>query len=207
MATPEDPLGGSKKSRKWLQEGKTRMKTFWESEYKPGLVVPENTKGERTKAEIFERFLEGRSEDNSPTSLDEYDKWCYLSPFRHDNALSYWIENRSKWPRLAQMAIDIFSIPAMSAESERVFSLTGAMCTPRRSRLNAESMQASQCLRAWHNAGIIKDLFPGLNDDDLPDAEEDAEEDTEEDVEELAQALASFGLEEDSEDEEGYEDE
>ena len=97
------------------------------------------------------------------------------------------------------MAIDVFSIPAMSAEPERVFSLAGAMCSPRRNRLNAESIQACQCLRSWHNAGVIEDLFADVDDGDPPDAGED--------VEELAQAFGGLGLEEDFEDEEGYEDE
>jgi hypothetical protein len=201
--------GGSKKTKKWLQDGRARMKAFWESEYKSGFAVPESPKGELSDdsdQEIYGMFLDGRGrdrDDDSPTSCDEYDKWCDLSPFQPDNALTYWIENRSKWPKLARMAIDVFSIPATSAEPERVFSLIGAMCSPRRSRLNAESMQASQCLCSWHNPGIIEDLFPDLNDGD---ADEDADEDAE-DVGELAQAFGSFGLEEDFEDEEGCEDE
>jgi hypothetical protein len=94
--------------------------------------------------------------------------------------------------------------PSYECGAGMVFSLTGAMCSPRRSRLNAESMQASQCLRSWHNAGIIEDLFLDLNDGY---ADEDADEVAEEDVEELAQAFGSFRLAEDFEDEEGCEDE
>jgi len=31
-----------------------------------------------------------------------------------------------------------------------VFSLAGAMRSPRKNRLNAESIQVCQCLRSWH---------------------------------------------------------
>jgi hypothetical protein len=92
------------------------------------------------------------------------------------------------------MAMDIFSIPAMSAEPERVFSLAGAMCSPRRNRLKAESIQACQCLRSWDNAGIIEDLFTEFDDADPPDTGGDIE-----DVEGLAQAFGELGIEEDFE--------
>jgi len=85
------------------------------------------------------------------------------------------------------MAIDVFSIPAMSAELERVFSITGAMCSPRRSRLKAESIQVCQCLRSWHSAGVIDDLFASVGDGKPPDAGED--------VEELAQAFELSAVE------------
>ena len=91
-------------------------------------------------------FLDGRTRKDL-TPSDEYEKWCQLEPFQHDNALSYWIENRSRWPKLSRMAIDVFSIPAMSAELERVFSIAGVMCSPRRSRLNAKSIQVCRWLR------------------------------------------------------------
>jgi hAT family C-terminal dimerisation region len=82
----------------------------------------------------------------------------------------------------------------MSAEPERVFSLTGAMCSPQRNKLNAESIQVCQCLRSWHSAGVIDDLFANVSDGKPPDAGEDAEE--------LAEAFEGFGIEEDIEDEE-----
>jgi hAT family C-terminal dimerisation region len=128
--------GGTKKTRKWIQEGKAKIKAFWESEYK-SLEEPENTPKEQSTRSEFEMFLEGRTPKDL-TPGDEYDRWCRLEPFQHDNALSYWIDNRSRWPKLSRMAIDVFSVPAMSAEPKRVFSITGAMCSPRRSRLKAE---------------------------------------------------------------------
>jgi len=97
------------------------------------------------------------------------------------------------------MVIDIFSIPAMSAEPERVFSLTGAMCSPRRSRLNAESIQVCQCLRSWHSTGIIDDLFATAGDSKLLD--------TGEDVQELTQVFGDFGLKEDIEEDEDEDEE
>jgi len=82
---------GSKKTKKWIQEGKAKMKAFWESEYKP-LAVPNSTpeveRAIKARSE-FEMFLEGRSQNDPLASGDEYDEWCKLKPFKHHNALSY----------------------------------------------------------------------------------------------------------------------
>jgi hypothetical protein len=48
------------------------------------------------------------------------------------------------------MAIDILSIPAMSAEPERLFSGTKITVTDRRNRLGIASINALICLRNWY---------------------------------------------------------
>ena len=57
--------------------------------------------------------------------LDEYTYWTEHVP--PDDSfkcpLTYWTAHKAKWPRLTRMALDIFSIPAMSDELERIFSL------------------------------------------------------------------------------------
>jgi hypothetical protein len=53
------------------------------------------------------------------------------------------------------MAIDILSIPAMSDEPERLFSRLGLMITKRRNQLHHDTIQASQCLYLWDDAGIV----------------------------------------------------
>jgi hypothetical protein len=47
------------------------------------------------------------------------------------------------------MAIDILSIPAMSAGVERLFSQCKIMLTDRRNRLQIDSLQAVECLKSW----------------------------------------------------------
>jgi len=76
--------------------------------------------------------------------------WDFTSP------ITYWIAMRKRWPRLARLALDIYSIPAMSDEPERIFSLTGCMVTDRRSRLKSDIVQASQCIRSWDSNEVIQ---------------------------------------------------
>ena len=180
----EELWGNSKKAKRWIQDGKTRLKAFWESEYKSRPISASGTasivEGAKGKQSKFEIFLQGRRQNTHSSSCkDEYEEWCQMPRFEHPNALVYWIDNRSRWPNLARMGIDIFSIPAMSAEPERIFSNAGDMCTSKRVKLKAESIQACQCLRSWDNAGIIDSLFKQCetegehaNADDLLESDE-----------------------------------
>jgi hypothetical protein len=52
------------------------------------------------------------------------------------------------------MAYDLLSIPAMSAETERVFSNTKLMISPNRTCLGADIVEAEECLQAWYKAGF-----------------------------------------------------
>jgi hypothetical protein len=52
-----------------------------------------------------------------------------------------------------QMAYDHLSIPAMSAECERVFSDTKLTISPNRSRLKEDTIEATECLVQWTRAG------------------------------------------------------
>jgi hypothetical protein len=60
-----------------------------------------------------------------------------------------WWAKTSGFPKLAQMAIDLYSIPAMSAEVERIFSSAKRLLTPDRSTLTVESLETYELLRNW----------------------------------------------------------
>ena len=54
------------------------------------------------------------------------------------------------------MALDLLSIPAMSAEVEWVFSSTGLMVTDRRNRLKEDAIEAVECMMSWRcDAGML----------------------------------------------------
>jgi hypothetical protein len=55
------------------------------------------------------------------------------------------------------MALDVMTVPAMSSECERLFSATGLMVTPLRSRLDASTIWLIQTLRSWLRAGLIEE--------------------------------------------------
>ena len=65
------------------------------------------------------------------------------------NPIQYWWSLQSDYPRLPRFAIDLFSIPAMSDDPERVFNTTGNMVRPNRARLKADVIGAAICLKQW----------------------------------------------------------
>jgi len=69
--------------------------------------------------------------------------------------LLWWKEHQTDFPILAHMAFDIFSIPVMSSEVERVFSIAKKLITDERNRLGPEVVEACQTQRHWWKAGLI----------------------------------------------------
>jgi len=70
--------------------------------------------------------------------------------------LRWWIEKGSiLWPTLARLAFDLFAIPGMSAECERVFSQAKKMVTEERYNLKADVIEADQCLKSWLRNNIV----------------------------------------------------
>jgi hAT family C-terminal dimerisation region len=66
---------------------------------------------------------------------------------------TFWAQNEAKYPSLSRMAFDVLSIPAMSAECERVFSSSKILLSDRRARMKEDIVEASECLRAWLQSG------------------------------------------------------
>ncbi|KAI8406405.1 hypothetical protein FOFC_13875 [Fusarium oxysporum] len=66
--------------------------------------------------------------------VDEFERYLYdedvVEPFVEE-PLTWWREREKSYPILTQMAFDLFSIPAMSAECERVFTVNGLFSTVR----------------------------------------------------------------------------
>jgi hypothetical protein len=69
--------------------------------------------------------------------------------------LKWWSIHKAEFPRLVQLARDIFGIPGMSAEVERLFSSAKLMIPPYRSALKPEAIEASECIRSWVKGGLF----------------------------------------------------
>ena len=63
--------------------------------------------------------------------------------------IKWWYSQRHRWPILAQFAIEIFSIPAMSDDIERIFSGARRTISWERSRLGLDTVEAIECLATW----------------------------------------------------------
>jgi hypothetical protein len=96
----------------------------------------------------------------SPSAMrDEYAEWVATTDPGDclvDDLIQYWLLRRRQYPRLSRMAIDLISVPAMSSEPERIFSLAGQMVTAQRGRLKADLVGAAQCISSWERSGVIQ---------------------------------------------------
>ena len=65
------------------------------------------------------------------------------------------------------MALDIISVAPMSTEVKRLFSNTGQMLAPERSRLEANTIGITQTLRSWLRGGYIdtEEMLVNVPDD------------------------------------------
>ena len=106
--------------------------------------------------DLFNEFLQLNTDNTSFTEIDEYESYCSIKPDpRITNIIDWWVSMSDTYPRLSKMALDMLSIPAMSAECERVFSSSKLMVTDRRNRLMEDVIEAGECLRAWIRGNVI----------------------------------------------------
>jgi len=88
--------------------------------------------------------------------LDDFQKASIELGGYRKQPLRWWIEKGSVlWPTLARLAFDLFAIPGMSAECERVFSQAKKMVTEERYNLKADVIEADQCLKSWLRNNIV----------------------------------------------------
>ena len=151
----------------WLVRGKKAVQELWE-EYRNLFVeqdaLPEQPTVVRETTDLDDFMASIRKLSTqpapSPSAMrDEYGEWIATSDPGDclvDDPIQYWLLRRRQYPRLSRMAIDLFSIPAMSSEPERIFSLAGQMVTPQRGRLKADLIGAAQCISSWEKSGVIQ---------------------------------------------------
>jgi hAT family C-terminal dimerisation region len=160
----EDRWGNDRVKRTWLEgnPGKKRIgvkglvQELWEEEYKGkyGVKSPTNKESSQPSKRQDDRFgaLHRHKQigHRPKTSSDRY--LAFISTDCEDeetDVLGYWNSRYNAQPDLARLALDMLSIPMMSAECERVFSSAKHLVTDSRNRLNSDIIEANECLRHW----------------------------------------------------------
>jgi hAT family C-terminal dimerisation region len=84
-------------------------------------------------------------------------------------ALDWWLtpSNRASYPCLYRMAINILSIPPISAKPERIFSGARRTISWQRIRLGPGNIEKTECLKSWIRTGLVagwrKELILGID--------------------------------------------
>lgn len=137
--------------KEWHTTYRAQMLDFWTTEYKStAITVPTQASNSATK--VQNSFLKWHQGKKGNIDQDEYSKYL-LAPVIPEvtDPRTWWLEptQRKTYPNLSIMALDILSIPAMSAEPERLFSGAKITITDRRNRLGIDSIEAIECLKSW----------------------------------------------------------
>ncbi|KJZ70150.1 hypothetical protein HIM_10457 [Hirsutella minnesotensis 3608] len=110
--------------------------------------------------DAFDRISRNLQNCTRLSSQDEYEDYISCDPYdiTPTTALSWWLQEqqRKRWPKLSQMAIDILSMPAMSDEPERVFSGARRTISWERAQLDANQVEKGECLKHWLKSDILK---------------------------------------------------
>jgi hypothetical protein len=142
--------------KKYLGLMKKATRAIYDTEYAPQEVgeenEPESPQEEIEDDDCLRTYLDGETSD---TIEDQFKYFITADPISlpHDQLYDWWSE-QEKLPNLRQMAYDLLSIPAMSAETERTFSDTKLTIPPSRTCLGADIVEAQECLQAWYKAGF-----------------------------------------------------
>lgn len=130
----------------------------WETHYRP-LYEQE---------EMQHKEYDESDDEYEPTSIDvlhEFDDYLQLRAVAlhpQFNPIAWWQQNRGTFPTLSLYAFDLLSIPAMSTECERSFSVAKHTLEGRW-RLGDEVFEATDCLRNWHRNGLMTEAYRAAN--------------------------------------------
>ena len=131
-----------------------KNKSIWKNNYSQ--ISPTEPSEELRSA--FDIFLAG-SQHLSTATVDEFDQYIEGSQtqfvkWKEQNLFEWW--QQYPVPSLRQWAFDTLSIPAMSAEIERVFSSSRRTITVDRNTLSNERFEALQCMKHWIDNGLLQ---------------------------------------------------
>ena len=142
---------------------KEYIQAFWTTDHKDKIIGESQSaptspeEHQNPEFYMFEKYTYGQLAASN--IQDEYDAYCAAPPLprKPPNLIQYWDGQAATSPSLSQMALDLLSIPAMSAEWERVFSSSKILISDRRNRLKDDIIEANECLNYWYKKGYFVD--------------------------------------------------
>jgi hypothetical protein len=158
------------------------MLKFWETSYKPSTTSMTLSTAQTTPnpaAKPPNDFLEWlKDSDDEDITADEYARYIAQPQVAGvKQGYKWWLEptQQKNFPNLSIIALDILSIPAMSADPERLFSGAKITVSDRRNRLGIHTIEALECLKSWLEISTFVD-----NEEDDGELDETVEEAPEE---------------------------
>ena len=158
----------------WITNAKGAVEALWAAEYRPKpaatpppaptpapVLFEAVTNGSQRKINTFTAFTRRRP---VAVLMDEYLQYLHEPVVPLDslpepgNPLSYWRQRaqQRRLPNLCRMALDLLSVPAMSADTERLFSQAKLTITSQRCKLQDSTVEMLQCIRSWDKSPLLR---------------------------------------------------
>ncbi|KAI1507615.1 hypothetical protein Ptr86124_013472, partial [Pyrenophora tritici-repentis] len=151
--------------KKWLKLGLQRAEALWHM-YRDRLepTLSSSLRDQDTSAAELSAFDQWQRQSAVVAdSEDNFKAFIYAPPSRlptlegrQMTVIKWWAQptQRQTFPALSQLAIDVLSAFAMSAESERTFSKARRTTSWERSQLSANTIRCSELLKDWSHRGV-----------------------------------------------------
>lgn len=99
-----------------------------------------------------------RATRSGPSQTDELQSYLRGTSFGEiSNPIQWWLhdDQSKRWPHLSRFAVNILSIPAMSAKPERVFSGSRRTMSWDRVQISPKLLEATECQKDWKRSGVL----------------------------------------------------
>jgi hypothetical protein len=161
--------GNGAEAQKELMLEKNRG--IWEAQYRQNTTIRASHIPPRSSlsAHLFDLCADDDEQQDSDFKrylLGKPSPWIEWQYKDQPDLFQWWA--RCEYPDLRQWAFDTLSIPAMSAELERVFSQAKRFFPTDRNRLSTEAFEAMMLLKQWSLQGIYSVVPSGpLSPEDI----------------------------------------
>lgn len=142
----------------WVESSKAAVEAPLEEKSQAHALV-----GKPPVKNSFLAWEDEREDLELPPQFDEYQNCISAPRIQVKDVRKWWLEDTQQmlYPNLSKMALDLLSIPAMSAEPERFFSDTKITLQDRRNRLQIGIIEAIECIKSWsrsHKVAWVDDV-------------------------------------------------
>ena len=124
----------------------------------------------RTRKSIAndQAYQDSLVERSSKRRRNDFDRYIEIpNDHRIDDSLSWWREHQEDYPHLAKMARDVLAVPASGCTIERVFSISGRLCTWQRNNFHPDTIS----LTMLYKYAMAKTSNPLPTSDDHDDGD------------------------------------
>lgn len=105
--------------------------------------------GDGLDFDIYVSEIDSDPHSKAYLELGTYLEESVLPRVQDFDVLGWWRQNRSKYPILSKMAVDILSIPVSTVAADDVFDTSNRKVDSHRSNLKPETLEALICTKDW----------------------------------------------------------